>query len=141
MSRTRSDGRGREKRGGRRLAVLGCGKMGTILLQAFLQHGLFSKPEVAGTVQHAARTKDVAAQLGVKIGTDNRAAVAGAEIVLVCVKPQAVAQLLEEISADLAPGTLLISIAASVPIAFIQQRLPSGISVVRAMPNTPATVG
>jgi pyrroline-5-carboxylate reductase len=124
-----------------RLAVLGCGKMGTILLQAFAEHGLFSKEETVATVQHTARCEELSSQLGIPVGSDNRSAVAGAELILICVKPQAVAQVLEEVSDAIAPDALVISIAASVPISFLQQRLPAGVAVVRAMPNTPAQVG
>jgi pyrroline-5-carboxylate reductase len=67
--------------------------------------------------------------------------VAGAEIVLLCVKPQVLGQLLEEIAPALAPTTLVISIAASTTTSFIQQKLGKNIPVVRAMPNTPAMVG
>lgn len=124
-----------------RLAVLGCGKMGTILLQAFLQKGLASHDNVIATVQHEERAKAISKQMGITAGTDNRAAVSGASTVLVCVKPQTMSQLLDEISPALKPDALVISIVASVPVKFIQQKLGDGKAVLRAMPNTPASVG
>ena len=126
----------------KKIAVLGCGKMGTILLQGFLSHGLVSKDEVVATVQHEERRRELSREMsGVTVTTDNRAAVAEAPIVLLAVKPQAVGQLLEEIAPALAPETLLISIAASTTTGFIQQRVAKNVHVVRAMPNTPAMVG
>ncbi len=126
----------------KKIAVLGCGKMGTILLQALLERGLVKANQVAATVQHAERCTVLSRDLGgVGVSTDNRAAVSGAEIVLLCVKPQALGQLLEEIATALGPRTLVISIAASTTTSFIHQKLGKGIAVVRAMPNTPATVG
>ena len=125
-----------------KIAVLGCGKMGTILLESFLERKLMTPSEVSATIQHGDRSEELARELGgASVGTDNRAAVAGAPIVLLCVKPQALGQLLDEIAPSLAPGTLMISIAASTTTGFIQQKLGKDIPVVRAMPNTPAMVG
>jgi pyrroline-5-carboxylate reductase len=125
-----------------KIAVLGCGKMGTILLESFLERNLVAPEEVIATVQHGERSQELSRELnGVPVSTNNRAAVAGAEIVLLCVKPQVLDQLLEEIAPALAPTTLVISIAASTTTSFIQQKLGKDIPVVRAMPNTPAMVG
>jgi len=126
----------------KKIAVLGCGKMGTILLESFLERKLVAPEEAIATVQHGERSQELSHELGgVPVSTDNRSAVAGAEIVLLCVKPQVLGQLLEEIAPVLAPTTLVISIAASTTTSFIQQKLGKNISVVRAMPNTPAMVG
>jgi pyrroline-5-carboxylate reductase len=126
----------------KKIAVLGCGKMGTILLESFLKRKLITAQEAIATVQHGERSQDLSRVLsGVSVGTDNRAAVAGAEIVLLCVKPQVLGPLLEEIAPALDPTTLVISIAASTTTSFIQQKLGKSIPVVRAMPNTPAMVG
>src|SRR5437899_1028823 len=126
----------------RKIAVVGCGKMGTILLRAFFDRGLVSATEATATVQHEERCNVVSGELdGVAVTTDNRAAVGKAPVVLLCVKPQALPQVLEEIAPEIAPGTLVISIAASTTTSFIQQKLAKNVAVVRAMPNTPAMVG
>ena len=126
----------------KKLALLGCGKLGTILLQAFLERGLVGKEEVVATIQHADRCKSLSATLGgVACSIDNRAAVANAPTVLVCVKPQAMPQLLEEIGPALRPGTLVISVVTGVTLPFIHQQLGKEVAVIRAMPNTPAMVG
>jgi len=126
----------------KKIAVLGCGKMGTILLQGFLQHGLIAKGEAVATVQHDEHRRELSRELGgVTVTTDNRAAVHGAPTVLLGVKPQALPALLEEITPELAPDTLIISIAASTTTGFIQEKIGKDAHVVRAMPNTPAMVG
>ena len=60
---------------------------------------------------------------------------------LLCVKPQAVPQVLDEIGGDLAASQLLISIAAGATTGLIEQSLTAEIPVVRAMPNTPSLIG
>ncbi|HEY6271843.1 MAG TPA: pyrroline-5-carboxylate reductase [Terriglobales bacterium] len=131
-----------QARGQCKIAVIGCGKMGTILLQAFLERGLAGRDEVVATVQHETNCAALSSDLGgIAVGADNRAAVAGIPVVLLCVKPQTLPSVLEEIRSALAPGVLVISIAASTTVEFIQQKLGQDVAVVRAMPNTPAMVG
>jgi len=124
-----------------RLAVLGAGKMGGILIEAFVRHGLVSSKNISATVQHAARERKNASQLGVSLGNDNREAVKKADVVLLCVKPQTVEQVVDEIKKELTEKKLLISIAASVPTEYIERRLSTKVPVIRAMPNTPSMVG
>jgi pyrroline-5-carboxylate reductase len=123
------------------LAVLGAGKMGGILLRAFLRQKMVSASHASVTVRHAERATALAKELGVRAGSDNRAAVKGAEVVLLAVKPANVAEVLREISAEIKPGTLVVSVAASVPTKFIEQHLAANVAVVRAMPNTPCAIG
>ncbi|HEY6252810.1 MAG TPA: pyrroline-5-carboxylate reductase [Candidatus Angelobacter sp.] len=126
----------------KQLALLGCGKLGTILLQAFLERGLVRREQVVATVQHEDKCQSMSEELGgVSFSTDNRAAVADADIVLICVKPQTMPQLLEQIATDIRPGTLVISAVTAATLPFIQQQLGKDVAVIRAMPNTPAMVG
>ena len=151
----------------RKLAVLGAGKLGGILLRAYLKQGLFAPKRVAATVSHAEKAAALSKDLAVEVGTDNRKAVKNADIILLCVKPQVIREVLEEIRPELTERSLVISVAASVPTSYIEQHLgcaavsggnsvaaASGASVaaaassanrkvpvVRAMPNTCSTVG
>ena len=125
----------------KRLAVLGAGKMGGTLLRAFLDQKLVSPSHVTATVRHAERAEALAKKLGVSVTTDNRAAVRGADVILLAVKPNTVTEVLDEIRAEVKPDVLVVSVAASVPTKVIEQHLPDKVAVVRAMPNTPAAVG
>jgi pyrroline-5-carboxylate reductase len=125
----------------KRLAVLGTGKMGGILLRAFLEKKLIAPKQVAATVRHTERAEPLAAKLGVAVSTDNRAAARGADVILLAVKPLNVVEVLEEIRAEVTPKTLVVSVAASVPTKLIEQHLAEGVPVVRAMPNTPCAIG
>lgn len=120
----------------KKLAVLGTGKLGGILLRAYLKQGLFEPQSVTATVKHGEKAEKLAKELGISVATDNRAAVRGADVVLLGVKPQVIGEVLEQISGELKPGALVISVAASVPTSYIEQRLNSKAAVVRVMPNT-----
>jgi pyrroline-5-carboxylate reductase len=125
----------------KKLAVLGTGKLGGILLRAYLKQGLFSPKHVTATVRHEEKAAALSNELGVKVGTNNRNAVKGTDIVLLAVKPQVVGDVLKEIKPALGKNTLIISVAASVPTSYIEQRTGEKIPVVRAMPNTCSAVG
>ena len=123
-----------------RIAVLGAGKMGGILLQAFLDSGLFTADQIAATVGHASRAIALASRLKIEVSTNNVAAATGANVVLLGVKPTQITDVAREIAGVLAPGALVLSIAASVKTSAIEAVLP-GAAVVRSMPNTPAKIG
>ena len=123
------------------LAVLGTGKLGGILLRAYLKQGLFTPNRVTATVKHEEKAVILGKELGVKVATDNRKAVQNADIVLLGVKPQVVGEVLKEIAPELSNGALIISVAASVPTAYIESRVGDKVAVIRAMPNTCSIVG
>jgi len=125
----------------KKLAVLGAGKLGGILLRAYLKQELFAPKRVTATVAHTEKAAALAKELGVTVKTENRKAASGADIVLLCVKPKVVSEVLKEIAPELNEKTLLISVAASVPTSYIEQHLKGKTPVVRVMPNTPSTVG
>ncbi len=124
-----------------KIAVLGMGKMGGILVRAFQKQGLFASSDIAATVQHEEKAAALSVELGIPVGTDNRAAVRKADIIILGLKPSAVGGVLDEIRGELNPKQLIISIAASVPTEYVEKRLAAAIPVVRTMPNTPAIVG
>ena len=123
------------------LAVLGTGKLGGILLRAYLKQGLFSPKHITATVRHDEKAAALARELGVNVSTNNRAAVKRADVILLAVKPQVVGEVMKEIKPALGKGTLVISVAASVPTGYIEQRAGAKVPVVRAMPNTCSAVG
>ncbi len=115
--------------------------MGSILLQAFCSQNVAKPENIVATVNHSERVDTLASKFGVQVTTDNRAAVEGADIILLCIKPQVLGEVVVEIGPELREHQLIISIAASVPTSYIEQRIPAKIPVVRAMPNTPSRVG
>ncbi len=124
-----------------RVAVLGAGKMGGILLQAFLKHNLFAPGQIHATVGHAERALALSTQWGVDVGTDNLKAASQADLILVGVKPFQVPDVIAEIRPALTPAKTLVSFAASVKTLAIEEAAGVQMAVVRAMPNTPSALG
>ncbi len=124
-----------------RVAVLGAGKMGGILLQAFLKQNLFAPDQIYATVAHAERAVALSTQWGVDVSTDNLAAARQADLILLGVKPFQVPALVAEIRPALSPKKTLVSFAASVKTSAIEEAAAMEIAVIRAMPNTPSALG
>jgi pyrroline-5-carboxylate reductase len=125
---------------GVKVAVLGAGKMGGILLQGFLKNNLLGPENIVATVQHAERATALSAQLGVEVTTDNLAAATWADVILLGVKPVQVPGLIHLIKPGLNSKKLMVSFAASVTTAAIEEAAGCELAVVRAMPNTPAMI-
>ncbi|HWC24935.1 MAG TPA: pyrroline-5-carboxylate reductase [Flexivirga sp.] len=121
-----------------RVAFLGVGMMGEALLAGLVRDG--SPDQVVVSDHSAQRQAEVAEKYGVRAGTIAEA-VAGAGSVILAVKPKDMGALLEEVGAHLQPGAVVISVAAGLTTAYLEERLPAGTPVVRVMPNTPALVG
>lgn len=124
-----------------KIALLGAGKMGGTLLQAFLKNKLFRLQNICATVQHAKHAKQLSDQWGVVVGTDNLEAARQSDVILLGVKPQTVAEVLEQIRPALNAKKLIVSFAASVKTGAIEQTAGCDLAVIRAMPNTPSLLG
>lgn len=123
---------------GLRVAILGTGKMGGILLQAFLKNNLVATDQIFATVHHPDRALALSAQFGVEVTTDNLAAAQHADVILLGVKPIQVPDIIEQIKPALSADKLVLSFAASVTTRSIEDGAGYDLGVIRAMPNTPA---
>lgn len=121
-----------------RVAILGAGKMGGILLQAFLKNNLLHPEQIVATVAHPERAVALSTQFGVEVSTDNLDAAMHADVILLGVKPTQVPALIATIRPALTPQKLLLSFAASVMTTAIEAEAGVELGVIRAMPNTPA---
>jgi pyrroline-5-carboxylate reductase len=124
----------------RRIAILGGGRIGESLLAGLLSTGWRKPEEIVVTVRREERAQELTERHGVKATLSNSEAVAGAAVVVLAVKPQDFDVLLGEVAPQISAEQTVLSIAAAIPTSAIEQRLADGVPVVRAMPNTPATV-
>jgi len=124
----------------KKVALIGCGKLGEGLLSGMLGSQLIPVDRVEVTVAHQPRADYLAEKHGVKAHTRNAQAVKGADLVLIVLKPQQVKGFLHEVKGVLRKDAVIISAAASVTTALIERELGRPARVVRAMPNTPCLI-
>ena len=120
--------------------------MGGAILSGLLKSG-FNPDNVSVSTKSTASAERLSDEVGVlsfamENGDDaNQMAVAGANVILICVKPAYVLEVLADIADSLDDNALVISVAAGVTTAAMEKVLPEDVGVVRAMPNTPSIVG
>ena len=119
-------------------AIFGAGVMGETLLSGLLRSGR-PADDIVITEKRGDHAATLRERYGVRV-LDNAQAAEVAEVLVLVVKPQDMDGLLGEIREHIAPGNLVVSLAAGIPTAYLESRLPAGSSVVRVMPNTPALV-
>lgn len=124
------------------IAILGAGMMGQAIARGLLQAG-HPKRMLRATTRSADAATAVARDLGIAVTTGNVEAAAQAGIVILALKPMTVPVVLRQLAAAnvLRRGALVISIAAGVRIAKIEEIVGEQIAVIRAMPNTPCAIG
>ncbi len=120
------------------LAVVGAGVMGETLVSGLLRAG-WSPADIVVAEPRPERAEEMVQRYGVQVLPAARAAEAAEELALV-VKPQDMTAVLGEVRTHLSPGQLVVSLAAGITTATLERQLPSGVAVVRVMPNTPALV-
>lgn len=122
------------------LLLVGAGKMGGALLTGWLARGLGPAEIVIQDPALSAPMAAVASAHGIAVAETHKLAVPPAVVVL-AVKPDATQPVLTEIAHMIGPDTVVLSVAAGQTLERLSHPLPEGTAVVRAMPNTPASVG
>ncbi|MBX3262355.1 MAG: pyrroline-5-carboxylate reductase [Labilithrix sp.] len=122
------------------LGFIGGGNMAAALVKGLL-HSKVVPPDrvIVGDVKDE-RLRQLRDEHGVRTTSDNLELVRGADVVVLSVKPQVIDKVLAAIGAHVRPEQLVVSVAAGRTSRNVGARLPAGARVVRAMPNTPATV-
>ena len=122
------------------VGFLGTGKMATALAKGLIGSGFVRAGSVVGSDVSAAAREAFAAETGARAVGTNAEVLAAAGVVFLAVKPQSMPGLLEELGGKPKPETLLVSIAAGIPVAAFTKALGRDCRIVRVMPNTPCLV-
>lgn len=126
--------------GALQVAVIGAGNMGGPVARTMLVAGVQGEHLLIANSSPASSER-AAAVLGATAASSRSEALAKADVVVLGVKPYQVLDLAVDLREELAAGAIVISLAAGITLAQIEQALPDGTAVVRAMPNTPISVG
>lgn len=122
------------------LAFVGAGVMGEAMIKGLLARHLVTPDQISASDLHPERCEELRARYGIRVSTDNLTVVQGADVVVLCVKPQVMTYVLPELKGKLDGATLVLSIAAGVTIGTLATGTANP-RVVRSMPNTPGQIG
>jgi pyrroline-5-carboxylate reductase len=120
------------------LVLLGAGKMGSAMVDGWLARGLAAKKLVVIEPQPGKAVKALTRR-GLKLNPEGKSATAAA--IMIAVKPQSAPEAVPLLRAHVGKATLVLSIMAGRTLGFLENALPAGTTIVRAMPNTPAAIG
>jgi pyrroline-5-carboxylate reductase len=122
----------------RKIGLLGTGNMASALIRGLLSSKTLRPEQIRGSDLRAEPLAELEQRYGIKTHSDNADLLAWANVLVLAVKPQVIDRVLDQVASAITSNTLVVSIAAGVPLSAIEARLPAGIRVLRAMPNTAA---
>jgi pyrroline-5-carboxylate reductase len=123
-----------------KIGILGLGKMGEALVHGIRASADGKKWKLEATTHSAESAKRAAKTLRIPVHTDNAKLAKNADVILLCVKPHQAEAVLSEIAESVTARKLLLSVAASITTAQMEEWLSRGCAVIRSMPNTPALI-
>ncbi len=124
-----------------KLGIIGFGNMAEAILGGILANGFIKKEDVTASGKDEAMLAKASEKYGIHVEPDNKKVVSDADMILLSVKPQILADVIEEIKDVCTTDKLVISIAAGKTKQWIEDAFGSSRKIVRCMPNTPALVG
>jgi pyrroline-5-carboxylate reductase len=125
----------------KKIAVLGAGNIGSALIGGILKAGVTTREHLVATTRSEAHAEELTKRFGITATAGgNRKAVEFGDLIIVAVKPTTLASVLEEVRDVLRSDQILLSLAASIPIALIERLAARQMPVCRAMPNIPVVV-
>lgn len=127
--------------GDKKIGVIGSGAMGDAIVTGLVHSRLVEARQIVVADVDGARLAELTAKCGVNTASDNRDLVRDCDLVLLAVKPQVVGAVLGEVRGLWRTDQTLVSIAAGITTAMLEELAGSNLPVVRVMPNTPCLVG
>jgi pyrroline-5-carboxylate reductase len=123
------------------IGFIGAGNMAEAMIRGLVKGGHVEAKKIVASGPRRERLDELAQRYAIEVTTDNSDVAKRCSLIVLAVKPQILDKVLREIGAGIKPGALVVSIAAGVDAATIEDAIADGVHVVRAMPNTPALVG
>lgn len=125
---------------GKKIAVIGVGKMGGTLIDSLIKNNIIKKENLFGSTTREEHAKEIQKKYQIKTYVNNEEMILGKDIIILAIKPQLMKKVIAQIKEVLTEKQLIISIAAATSTQFIENCLGKNIPVIRAMPNTPALI-
>lgn len=123
-----------------KIGFIGAGNMGEALIKGILRSKVFSSQNIYASDIRSERLKILQKNYKIKTCSDNRTTASQAGIIVLCVKPQSMEEVISGLAPALSVKHLIISVAAGISTDFISRHFKENIPVIRIMPNTPALI-
>ncbi len=124
-----------------KIGFIGGGKMAEALAKGLIRAKLSTADSIIVSDVNNKRCQALEDETGIKTTQDNREVTANSDVIILAVKPNIMGTILEELKSDITSEHLVVSIAAGIPLNFMESSLNEGCRAIRVMPNTPCLVG
>lgn len=124
-----------------KLGFIGTGNMASAIMGGIIKKQLIPADEIIGADLFAPGRERVKEQFGIHVTESNKEVVESAEVIILSVKPQFYADVIQEIKDDIKESQIVITIAPGKTLAWLAEQFGKDVKIVRTMPNTPALVG
>ena len=125
----------------KKVGFIGCGNMGSSMVGGLIKSGFLKADEIVVSTKTEASAKKITDELGVESTTDNSRVAEECDVLILAVKPFMYKKVIDEVKDKLSTDKLIITVAAGITIANMEEWLGDDYRIVRTMPNTPALVG
>ena len=123
------------------VAIIGAGNIGRSLIGGMLKGDEFDPTRIRATRRNEGAIGDLQAQFpGITVSDDNVAAVTGATVVVLAIKPQHAVDVIGEIRESVSSDAMIVSVLAGLTCAALESAFGKELAVIRTMPNTPMIV-
>ena len=120
---------------------IGAGRMGEALIKGVLKSGVLTKDELFLFEKDMERAAYIKNKYEINCFKSLQKSLESVEIIIIAIKPQQLAGLIEELNRCSISGKVIVSIAAGISVKFYKDRLKEEVSIIRVMPNILATIG
>ena len=124
-----------------KIGFIGGGKMGEALAKGLIRAKLSTADNIIVSDVDNKRCQALEDETGIKTTQGNKEVTANSDVIILAVKPNIMGTILEELKSDITSEHLVVSIAAGIPLNFMESSLNEGCRAIRVMPNTPCLVG
>lgn len=123
-----------------KIGFIGLGNMASAMIGGMLSKGVAASNQIIGSARREETLRRVVETYGIQVTTDNVEVAAQADILILAVKPQFLAEVIMQIRDVVGEKTLVISIAAGKSMEWLEACFDGPVKLIRSMPNTPALV-
>lgn len=125
----------------KKIGFIGCGNMGSAMVGGLIKSGFVTADDIIVSTKTETSSKRLADEFKIATTLDSKLVAKESETIILAVKPNMYKSIVEEIKEELTDDKLIITIAAGIEIANMEEWLGDNCKVIRTMPNTPALVG
>ena len=125
----------------RQIGFIGCGKMAQAMVNGMISSNFINRRDLLASTRSEQSARLVNEKFDINVTLNNKEVARFADVLILAVKPHLYGEILQEVKDSIKENAIIVTIAAGMEIAYIENQLSDQTKVIRSMPNTPSLVG